>query len=592
MTRKRLLGTRWGPASIAAALAAILAVLGVKSNTHEFDFNTASLVIRDLKQVDAQWNVDVLSVDAGLHNDFDKVVASLPDIRRLSGQLRGLTASYELLHAESGKDLARLLDAYVTAMDEKIHRVERVKSSYAILANSSRYLPTANALLLAAAREARLPAAEMAALQSGTNGILSAAVSDLMSPDPVARADLEAAANEVRAQLPRLPRGIAGEAEGLLAHVDVIVKQREANKLFLAAVGALPTGAALDALNDRYLKELERERSVQGGYRRALIAYALGLLVLLGYAGWSLFRHYRSLNESNVQLKASASEAQLLLIQSAKMSAIGQMVAGIAHEINSPLAYVKATFSVLRELLAAAQENASGSAFGQRLSEPARNREVVVELESESAVTKDLIEDINSLLDDGLHGIEQISELILTLKNFSRIDRAKRSDVALSEGLNSALTIARYMLKRAVDVKREYQDVPKVHCSPSQINQVFLNIITNAAQAMSGRSEKGRIVLRTARHGDDMVKVEIQDNGCGIAPDVLPHIFEPFFTTKDPGEGTGSGLAICRRIVENHGGRITVASQPGAGTTFSIFLPIDGRQAPQPSPPRELAAAA
>jgi len=591
MTLKRLLGTRWAPALIASTLAGILVLLVVKSNTRDFDFNAASLVIRDLKQLDAQWNVDVLSVDAGLHNNFDKVVAPLSDIRRLGESLRALTASYARLRGDSGKDLTRLLDIYTESMDDKIRRVERVKSSYAILANSSRYLPAANDLLLSAARSARIPDRDLVPLANGLNAILSAGVSDLMSPDPAAREGLQAAANEVRALLGRLPSGVTEEAEGLLSHVDVIVQQRDANKRYLAAVAALPTGTALDALNDRYLKELDAERSVQLAYRRALIAYALALLMLLSYTGGILYRHYRSLNASNVQLQASASEAQLLLIQSAKMSAIGQMGAGIAHEINSPLAYVKATFSVLRELLVAAQQDSVNSAFAHRLSEPARNREVVVELEGESAATKNLIEDINSLLDDGLHGIEQISELVLTLKNFSRIDRAKRSDVALSEGLNSALTIARYMLKRTVDVKREYQEVPKVHCSPSQINQVFLNIITNAAQAMSGRSEKGLITLRTARHSDDMVRIEIEDNGCGIPPDVLPHIFEPFFTTKEPGDGSGSGLAISRQIVENHGGRILVKSRIGVGTTFSILLPIDG-SANHPQPVRQQLAVA
>ena len=569
MMRQRFLGTR-ALAFVAVSLSAVLVLLVVKSNSSDFDFTAASLVVRELKQVDAQWNVDVLNVNAGLNNNFDKVVAPLPEIRRLSERLHGLTASYARLQPEAGAELARLLDRYSDTMEQKIRSVEHVKSSHAILANSARYLPAAHDLLVGSARAARLPPQEMAALERQLNEVLSAVVGDLTAPDTGANGTVQAAANSIRARLPAWPEPVAESARGLLSHVDVVLRQRESNKQGLLQLAALPTVAQLDALHDRYIKELERDVRVQSWYRYALIAYSMVLLVMLAFAAWRLYRHHRSLNASNAQLKEHASEAQLLLIQSAKMSAIGQMVAGIAHEINTPLAYVKATFSVLRELLLTALRDTPHTAFGQRLSQPTENREALIDAHEEDGTAKSLMDDISSLVDDGLHGIEQISELILTLKNFSRIDRAKRSDVALAEGLNSALTIARYMLKGTVDIKKEYQDVPKVHCSPSQINQVFLNLITNAAQAMSGRSEKGTIILRTSRHGDDMVRVDIQDNGCGIPKEFLPRIFDPLFTTKPAGKGTGLGLYNVMSVVSKMNGHIAVDSTVGKGTAFKI----------------------
>jgi signal transduction histidine kinase len=583
----KILGTKWGAALVATVLVATLAFLVAKTSSRDFDFNAASVAIRDLKQVDAQWNVDVLSVDAGLENNFDKVVAPLPEIRRLTSRVRDLITAYAAAQPQAGPELTRRLDVYVAAMDQKIVSIERIKSSHAVVANSSRFLPVANNELVASIHASAMPAKEAQALERTLNGMLSAALSEIITPDPGGRGALASGAQAMRGQLAQLPREIAPKVQNLITHVDVLSRQRASSMQLLAQLTALPTVQALDSLQDQFMRELEHQLRVQRWYRLALIAYAFALLVLLAHVGRVLYEHYQSLNHSNQQLKAANLETQMLLIQSAKMSAIGQMVAGVAHEINSPLAYVKATFSMLRELITTAQKDVPHSTFSQQLSEPASNRAEVMDLREDDTTLKSLMEDINSLLDDGLHGIDQISELILTLKNFSRIDRAKRSDVLLSDGLNSALAIARYMLKRTVDVTKEYGDIPRVHCSPSQVNQVFLNIITNAAQAMAGRKERGKITLRTARHGEDMVRVEIQDNGSGIPKDVLPRIFDPFFTTKNPGEGTGAGLAICKQIIENHGGKILVDTQIGVGTTFTILLPIEDRQKPDPLPERD-----
>jgi signal transduction histidine kinase len=186
----------------------------------------------------------------------------------------------------------------------------------------------------------------------------------------------------------------------------------------------------------------------------------------------------------------------------------------------------------------------------------------------EQQVAKRLSEGV----DDGLYGISQISELVGNLKNFSRLDRNKVARFDLREGLDSTLQIARNVVKTKRIVKK-YDDVPQVSCSPSQINQVFLNLITNAAQATP--EPGGLITLVTRLSGDGNVAVDVEDNGHGIPPDVLPKIFDPFFTTKDVGKGTGLGLSICYKIVEQHGGRIEVQSTVGEGTRFTVTLPVE-----------------
>jgi signal transduction histidine kinase len=189
--------------------------------------------------------------------------------------------------------------------------------------------------------------------------------------------------------------------------------------------------------------------------------------------------------------------------------------------------------------------------------------------------------ELKTLVSDGLHGVAQISELVGNLRNFARLDRSKVAEYDLNEGLEGALVIARHALKHRT-VHRELGRLPRVSCSPSQINQVFLNLLTNAAQATADRT--GVITVRTGVNPDRTVFFEVEDNGHGIPDDVLPKIFDPFFTTKEVGKGTGLGLSIVYKIVEQHGGTVAVASKVGVGTRFIVTLPVvagerDGRGA-------------
>jgi signal transduction histidine kinase len=261
------------------------------------------------------------------------------------------------------------------------------------------------------------------------------------------------------------------------------------------------------------------------------------------------------------------------------------MVAGIAHEINTPLAYVKSSLASVKERLPHVEGMVAeyqklldmlerGDVPDEQLSAQfARVSSLSAKFHAESEAV-----DMAQLAEDGLHGIDQISEIILNLKNFSRLDRSKLQRFNLNEGLESTLVIARNMVKHK-SVRKNLQDIPLVECSPSQINQVFLNLVTNAAQATG--DENGEITVSTGIAPGGQVRVDVSDNGHGIPENVLPKIFDPFFTTKDVGQGTGLGLSIAYKIVEQHGGRIEVKSKVGQGTTFTVFLPVKAVQ-PQP----------
>lgn len=356
-------------------------------------------------------------------------------------------------------------------------------------------------------------------------------------------------------------------------------------------------GRAVDGVSDRALGEAEL-------YRLALLYYSGFLLAVLVFLTWNLAERGRQIDRINSQLRdanetlearvvertselsdtlAKLKESEAMLIQSEKMSSLGQMVAGIAHEVNTPLAYVKSSLNAVaksvpesgrladqtRRLLALL--SAEGVDETELATQFATVQAMVDQLNA-NAGGRNAFEELQHLVKDGLFGIEQISEVIANLKDFSRLDRSKAAAYDLREGIESAIRIGHAQLQNRV-VQKNFAEIPLVTCSPSQINQVILNLLSNAAQATSDAD--GKITVTTGMRDAEHVVVAVADNGSGIPADILPKIFDPFFTTKQVGKGTGLGLSICYKIVENHGGKLEVQSTPGLGTRFSLILPVN-----------------
>jgi two-component system NtrC family sensor kinase len=297
----------------------------------------------------------------------------------------------------------------------------------------------------------------------------------------------------------------------------------------------------------------------------------------------------RELEQANARLKSS----QLALVQSEKMASLGQMVAGIAHEINTPLGYVQNNVAMGQGLFRQLQDMIAGyeQLADALLDENATEDRIAALMQQIAAFRSDIdagemLGEMHGLMEDSLYGISQISELVLNLKNFSRMDSAATEAVSLNDCIDSALNIGRNVLKDKVNIVKELGDLPSITCAPSQLNQVFLNLFTNAAQAMEGQ---GRLFIRSWSAGDS-VHVSVADNGKGIPEKILARIFDPFFTTKAVGEGTGLGLAISHQIIAKHGGEIRVESRVGEGTRFEISLPVEPPEAMQQ--PAQLEAAA
>jgi len=294
-----------------------------------------------------------------------------------------------------------------------------------------------------------------------------------------------------------------------------------------------------------------------------------------GYAGSiTVFRDItkrKVIEQKQQALIDKLQDAHTQLLQSEKMASIGQLAAGVAHEINNPVGYINSNMGSLRQYVTDLFSLLEGYKKLEALV-PEENpvRQEVQNLEQELDLDF-LKEDIKSLLEESDEGILRVKQIVNDLKDFSRLDSTEWHWADLETGLDSTLNIVHNEIKYKADVVKEYAGIPQIECIGSQLNQVFMNLMVNGVHAIE---EHGTITIRTGTEGDNGVWVEIADTGKGIEPAALSRIFDPFYTTKPVGKGTGLGLSLSYSIIERHGGAITVESEVGKGTCFRVCLPI------------------
>lgn len=580
----------------ALALAATLAFLYFKTEGLELKKSNAVLAhLRELKDIDSRWDLEMLRARV---DPASSAISPAATPEALDRAQRGLAEAAAAMRSPALEQGLPLLEG---ALKEKAALIAGFRQHNRAAADSLKALLGAVDEALTAGRESR---GRLAALEAPASQLTTDATRFFAQPNAALARSLESAARDLAAALPEGAREPGRRVEAAAA---ALVREKTAEDMLYRKLTFVTAGPRVDSLTGAFNRELESALEDKELYRVYLFAYAAALLVLLGWLGSRLVASYRLLNDANLALKAAnegleqrvaertrelsealrhLKESEAQLIQSEKMSSLGQMVAGVVHEINTPLAYVKNSLGTVQThlpqiteavaenerliaMLAAgdAEEQALNDQFGRAAGQMERLRQ------------NKLVQELKGLVDDGLYGIDQITELVGNLKDFSRLDRSKVTAVNLNDSLQSTLLIARHQLKH-VEVRRRFAELPPITCAPSQINQVFLNLITNAAQAIE--RPDGVISITTRKLDDRHVAVDVEDNGKGIPEDVMPQIFDPFFTTKGPGKGTGLGLSICYKIVSEHGGRITVRSREGAGTTFTVELPLQ--------PPAESAA--
>lgn len=403
-----------------------------------------------------------------------------------------------------------------------------------------------------------------------------------------------------------------GTLDAFASAANQVIKQRAAAAIALQAVSRNRAAETLWSLSNAILDDNHRTVSRAERARLLLSVCTFLLLVGTGYAMFRLQASYRELNKSNRELESvndsleervtertqelstayeDLKESQVQLVQAEKMSSLGELVAGISHEINTPLWYLINNATVLQERMDACSDFCG---IAEHMIDALQSRADVKETISRGVLDmrrmlkdglRDDIDEARDLIQDSIEGLEELTELAQSLKDFSRLDRARQDDFNVNEGLDKTLLIMKNKLKSKVTVHKHYGEIPTVRCSPSQINQVFLNLLNNAADAIK---EKGDIVIRTLADGNK-IRISFADTGVGIPQNVMQKIRDPFFTTKDVGKGTGLGLSIVDQIVTSHGGELLIESEPGRGTTVTVVLPViatapiteaDGAQAP------------
>ncbi|PCI55821.1 MAG: two-component sensor histidine kinase [Gammaproteobacteria bacterium] len=277
---------------------------------------------------------------------------------------------------------------------------------------------------------------------------------------------------------------------------------------------------------------------------------------------YALKKSYDELSKANEELILSESQ----LIQSEKMASIGILAAGVAHEINNPIGYIKSNLDILQDYLN------SINAYCQEIEEQFTSQ-VQKDLQQIIAKKHDLqyiLDDSKPLLENSIDGVKKVAEIVRNLKTFARAEEEVKTLTDINEGLTATINMVSNELKYNCQLHIDLSPLPNIFAFPGKLNQVFMNLLINAGQSIV---DKGDIFIRTYEENNYLV-VEIKDTGTGISPDILPQIFTPFFTSKPVGQGTGLGLSISHSIVEQHDGKILISSKVGKGSCFSVYIPF------------------
>jgi two-component system NtrC family sensor kinase len=577
-------------ALVAGLAVGALIYLMTLSQTFDYQVHNRTLEsLRQLKQLDSRLNEETLRARLLIDPDSSALIDMLPVVRKAVDELnQGENAIGQLGDAKLNQAYA----AYRAAVEKKLQQVEQFETDNLSLAESIDTIRRAGDEVLAA-----LPATETAVRQQITQLIKEVLEYGLL-PAPENAEKLANLGTEMSKLAPTLPIEVQLQAVQLASRPNAVLNQRQANEKLLGEIIKSPTEKTLgdleatyDAVHNARLRQAET-------YRRILIAYAVVLLLGLAYLGWRLRKSFIDLDQANRQLArsnetlevkvqertqdltkayAALKSTQAQVVQSEKMASLGQMVAGVAHEINTPLGFVRSNvdmvggmFQDIKRLLERYAHTVglirTPNADDAQIAE-AFDQLTVTEAEVDTVV----LDEAGILLTDSVRGLNQINDLVSNLKDFSRLDRTRMDWFDVNDGLDGTLTICRNQIKDRVEVLKHYGQVPQIQCAPSQINQIFLNLINNAAQAIGSGS--GQIRLTTRATGGE-VQIVFEDTGCGMTPEVMAKIYEPFFTTKEIGKGTGLGLSIVYQIIEEHHGRIEVQSEPGKGTRFTVTLPV------------------
>ena len=551
--------------------------------------------LRYVRKINAITDTDVLKSRFSLNYNYDSLVA---DISLLQAETYKLRDSFTKINFKVKNDFPTKLVALQSTIKQKEAKIDKFKSQNAILQNSLLYFPTVTQDLIN-----KLNNLEEYYLSAQLNELLQNQLAyNLNLRNNLA--SIKDTLNEL-AKIKLLPPELTNQLNNVTAHGETIISLKPLLDELVADIISLSTDEEINNLALSYEQASKQMLMIANYYRLLLYITAI---ILLTYTA-SLYRLYQrnkilkivneklanKVNQRTEELENTLEKLQKSqgkLIQAEKMSSLGRLVAGVAHEINNPINFIHGNLTHINNYT---QDLLNLNLLYQQ--EFPQTTEVI----EEHIVAIDLEflgEDLPKVISSIKAGTERVREIVTSLRTFSRLDESEIKSVDLHEGIDSTLMILNSRLQekpsRPCEIKiiKNYGKLPLVKCYASQLNQVFLNIINNAIDALELAFDKNphcceplsdkkgetipTISISTQLNNSNQVEVSIADNGAGITPEVQQLMFDPFFTTKSVGEGTGLGLSISYQIVtEGHGGELLWDSQPGKGSKFVILIPVN-----------------
>lgn len=518
-------------------------------------------------EAEADLNREALKAQLSLDGEATRLSAAVQNWRDAQGGLQGGAASIRGIAQNLDGDL----QSYSEVMDEKDTAVEDYRTRLGNVVALFHRMRSSGDRAFASIELGKFTEER----QRIVDLVLETAAYAIQST-PANRSTIDGLIQAIKFPQQPVPPVARAAADDLVTDVEALLTAKDEFQTLADSWFAIPSVNKLERLRASYYAYYGQQDKTVQRYRLVLAIYAGTVLCVFAIFGLRLRRSYADLDRSNASLQETNNNLEQLvesrtkdlrvamselrrqqaqMIQTEKMAALGQMVAGVAHEINTPLGYALSNVDILHKELISMRRDLMNAQPSQR--------------------TTQLIaryDDYDGLLVDVTHGLRIIAGLVINLKDFARVDRSSLEVFDLNKGVEAALAICQSQFKERIEVLCEYGDLPLVSCAPSQLNQVFLNVLNNAAQSIGG---SGSIHIRTCDAGE-YVEVSIRDSGCGMDAATQARIFEPFFTTKPVGQGTGLGLSSAFRIMEDHNGSIRVRSSPGEGSEFTISIPKRG----------------
>lgn len=589
---------------LAVAALAMLVSLLLQSRSLPLEVHLSqNEIATQVERVGEDFAALIATLDAARREIRDPGDAATSLLNRVASSADAMRQMADVIPGTAGQRdrLARSVESYAATVKEVEDLARRVLDEQRTYAQNVSFVRDEGPRIIQQMRDVLLDA------EAGQVFQLVVATLDFASPVGTVPAtelrNMVAALNGnevIRANIPR-------EIERLGETVLAIAAAKEPLENRLRELGQIPVPQRAELVRAAARDAYRSAASTVEEARLMLSIYSVALLIVVGFAAFRLQASYRALNRSHAELEQlnqsleqrvaertqeladalkNLKESQVQLVQAEKMSSLGQLVAGISHEINTPLLYLSNNAVLIQERLQLfrdfvakcneafslkAEEFKDRNAFQAQFIGALKNVKKMLKQED----LESCLQEAEDLAQDSIEGLNDLTEMAQSLKDFSRLDRAPVASFDVNQGLDKTLIIARNLIKHKAEVRKFYGDVPEIECSPSQINQVFLNLLTNAAQAIE---ERGEIVITTKRHGDSHVAISIADTGCGIPQEIMDKICDPFFTTKEVGKGTGLGLSIVNEIVRRHGGELKIESEVGKGSVFTVILPIGQRK--------------